>query len=221
MQSFSSPFVSTVPRLHVITAPNPSQDEFGIIEAVLDAGAPCLQIRAKHLTDDALLRFATSVVERCHAAGARCLINDRVDIALASGADGVHLGADDLPVAAARRLAGDDFLIGATVRDPATARRLASDGADYLGVGPIHATETKAGLPPPLGLDGLRPVIDVAGIPVLGIGGITVARAQTVLASGAFGIAVVGAVYDAQDPAAAVRALLEITDLHGRSEDGR
>lgn len=215
MEPLPAPSVPTVPRLHVITPPRLSQDGVGVVEAALAAGVPCLQVRAKHLADDALLRLATAMVERCHAVGATCVINDRVDIALASGADGVHLGAHDLPVAVVRRLAGDDYLIGGTARDPDTARRLVAEGVDYLGVGPVHATRTKPGLPSPLGLAKLRAVVDAVQVPVLAIGGISATRVPAALTAGAHGVAVVGAVWDADDPAAATRALLERTGTDG------
>ncbi|MFA9429966.1 thiamine phosphate synthase [Egicoccus sp. AB-alg2] len=204
---------TTVPSLHVITDDRPGREVLATVASALSAGAPCVQVRRKRGRDRDRLAFAVRVVRDCHAAGARCIVNDRVDLALVADADGVHLGADDLPVAAARALAdavaGPGFLVGGTARDPDTARALVTDGCDYLGVGPVHATHTKDGLPPPLGHDGLRRVTAAVDVPVVAIAGITAARVPDVLAAGAHGIAVVGAVSDAADAAAATRDLLD------------
>ncbi len=116
---------------------------------------------------------------------------------------GVHLGADDLPVALARRLLGPDAIIGATCRNAADARRAEADGASYLGVGPVYTTMTKVGLPDPIGLPGLADVCAETRLPVIAISGITLARVPEVLDAGAHGVAVVAAVYDA-GPLAAV-----------------
>lgn len=221
MASTAPSFTDTFPRLHVLTDARPDRDVVGTTQAVLDAGAPCVQVRAKGLTDAALLQLASAIVERCHAAGATCLINDRVDVALASGADGVHLGAYDLPLATAKRLAGDDLLVGGTARDPDTARRLVDEGADYLGVGPVYATTTKHGLPAPLGPGRVREIAGAVDVPVIAIGGLTYARVPAVLAAGAHGVAVVGAVSDAIDPAGATRMLLAVVSAAAVDEELR
>jgi thiamine-phosphate pyrophosphorylase len=129
-------------------------------------------------------------------------------VALAVGADGTHLGEHDLPLAAARRIAGPRHLLGGTARDPARARQLVAEGADYLGVGPAYPTTTKSGLPPALGPAGIRAVADAVDVPVIAIGGVTAARVGELLAAGAHGVAVIGAVTRAADPAAATRELL-------------
>src|SRR5690606_512207 len=131
-------------------------------------------------------------------------------IALAVGADGGHVGADDLPVAAARAVLGPTAVLGATCRDPAGARAAVAAGADYLGVGPAYATTTKAGLPPPIGPDGVAAVAGAGpGTPVVAIGGVVAERVAALRAAGAYGVAVVGAVSAAADPAAATTRLLE------------
>ncbi len=167
------------------------------------AGAPVVQVRAKGGTDRELLdvRAGRSSL-LCRAGRARLsIVNDRVDVALAAGADGTHLGADDLPVAAVRRIAGPDHLIGGTARDPVRAAELVAAGADYLGVGPAFATSTKDGLPDPLGPAGVGAVAAAVDVPVIAIGGVTVDRVPALLAAGAHGVAVVAAVSDAADPA--------------------
>jgi thiamine-phosphate pyrophosphorylase len=120
----------------------------------------------------------------------------------------VHLGANDMPVRAARGALGPDFVVGGTARDPGTARRLQDEGATYLGVGPVYATATKDGLPDPIGLDGLRAVVDAVTIPVIAIAGITAERVPAVVDAGAHGVAVVGAVAAAADPRDATAALV-------------
>lgn len=199
-------------RLHVLTDARGGRSALAAVAAAVGAGAPVVQVRAKDCTDRVLYEFAVAVREICAAAGATCLVNDRVDIALAVGADGTHLGAGDLPVAAARRVAGPGHLLGGTARDPELARRLVAEGADYLGVGPAHPTTTKTGLPDALGPAGIAAVARAVAVPVIAIGGITAARAPALLAAGAAGVAVVGAVSGAADPAAATRELLAALD---------
>ncbi|MEX0705269.1 MAG: thiamine phosphate synthase [Nitriliruptoraceae bacterium] len=200
---------TSFPRLHVLTRADQGVDDLRVVDAVLAAGAPAIQVRVKDATDQEHLAVARTIVARCRAARAMCIVNDRVDLALAAGADGVHLGLTDLPIAAARELAGDRLLIGGTARDPATARRLVDEGADYLGVGPTYATSTKDGLPAPLGPEGVAAVAAAVAVPVIAIAGVTADRVQEVLATGAHGVAVVGAVVDALDPAAATRSFVE------------
>ena len=137
------------------------------------------------------------------------LVNDRVDLALALGADGVHLGDDDVPVDVARRLLGPDAMIGATARNPEAAKRAVDAGASYLGVGPAYATHTKSGLPDPMGAAGVAAVAGAVSVPVIAIAGVTVDRVAELRDAGAWGVAVVGAVYGAADPAAATAELLE------------
>jgi thiamine-phosphate pyrophosphorylase len=129
-----------------------------------------------------------------------CLVNDRLHVALAVGADGGHVGADDLPVAAARRVLGGDAVLGATAREPMTAKQAVAEGASYLGVGPAYRTTTKTGLPDPLGPSGVAAVAAAVDIPVIAIGGVTVDAVPALLDAGAYGVAVVGGINDAADP---------------------
>jgi thiamine-phosphate pyrophosphorylase len=195
--------------LHVLTDDRPGRDVLTVADAALAGGAPCLQVRLERGTDRERFELTRILVERGRAAGAVVLVNDRVDLALATGADGVHLGAEDLPVAVARRVLGPHRLIGGTAREPATARRLVAEGADYLGVGPVHATRTKDGLPGPLGSAGLHAVTAAVDVPVVAIAGITAERVAPALAAGAYGVAVVAAVSGAADPRTATVELLE------------
>jgi thiamine-phosphate pyrophosphorylase len=151
---------------------------------------------------------AASIAERCRAAGATCIVNDRADLAMAVGADGVHVGADDLPVGVARRLLGPAALVGGTARNPADAERHRVAGASYVGVGPVCATASKTGLPEPLGPAVVRAVADAVAIPVIAIAGVTVERVDELIAAGAHGVAVIGAVARAPDPEAATAAFV-------------
>lgn len=195
-------------RLHVLTDARGGPAALDAVRAAVAAGAPVVQVRQKGCTDRALYEFAARVAEICAAAGATCIVNDRVDVALAVGAAGTHLGADDLPVAAARRVAGPGHLIGGTARNPQQAKELVAAGADYLGVGPAYRTTTKTGLPDPMGPAGIAAVAQAVDVPVIAISGVTAERIGELLAAGAWGVAVVEAVSGAADPAAATRRLL-------------
>jgi len=189
-------------RLHVLV------DSLIVAEAALEAGAPTLQVRLKSGTDGDRYRLAHAIAKRCQAAAATCLINDRADLAVAVDADGVHVGADDLPVPVVRRIVGPGALVGGTARDPDTARRLVGEGASYLGVGPTFATTSKTGLPDPIGVAGVRAVVDAVDVPVIAIAGITADTVEAVMATGAWGVAVIGAVVDSPDPHTATHDLM-------------
>jgi thiamine-phosphate pyrophosphorylase len=203
-------------RLVVITdrqiaAPRPIEE---IIRVALMAGAPAVQLRDKHATAARLYQDAITLRAITHDHGALLFINDRLDVAIAARADGVHLGPEDLPVAAARRAARaagrPDLLIGASTDDPDRARQLAEEGADYLGCGAVYGTRSKPEIAGErIGVERLRKVVEAVAIPVLGIGGIEPGNARGVARAGARGAAVIGAVMGADDVAAAVRRLLE------------
>jgi len=195
-------------RLHLITDTRPGRDALAVVAAGLAAGADTVQVRVPDdATDRQAYELASRVLQLCRAHGATCLVNDRLHIALALGADGGHVGADDLPVAAARLVLGPAAVLGATARDPVTARQAAADGASYLGVGPAYATSTKDGLPAPIGVTGITAVARSVDLPVIAIGGVSATRVAELRAAGAYGVAVVGAVSEAVDPGAATAAL--------------
>jgi thiamine-phosphate pyrophosphorylase len=180
-----------------------------VVVAALAAGAPAVQVRAKHRSPRELLELGRALLPAARERGALLFVNDRPDVALALGADGVHLGPDDIPVAAARRAVPSGFLIGASTDDPNVARQLVADGASYIGCGTVYATTTKPDAGDVIGLDGLDRVARAVAVPVVGIGGIDAERAAEVAArTRAAGVAVVGAVMRAADPHAAVKALL-------------
>jgi thiamine-phosphate pyrophosphorylase len=195
-------------RLHVLTDARAGRDALGVATLAVKAGAPVVQLRVKGCTDRELYELGTLLVSVCAQYGAQCLVNDRVDVALAIGAHGTHVGADDLPVAVVRRLAGPDHIIGGTSRDPSHAARLVAEGADYLGVGPAFMTPTKDDLPSALGPAGVGAVASAVTVPVIAIGGVTADRVASLRAAGAYGVAVVSEISDAADPAEATRQLL-------------
>ncbi|MCZ7435374.1 thiamine phosphate synthase [Micromonospora sp. WMMC241] len=198
-------------RLHLITDTRSGRDPLGVLRAALPVARAELvvQVRvADDATDREAYELARRVVEECRPYGACCLVNDRLHVALAVGAAGGHVGADDLPVAAARHVLGAGAVLGATAREPDTARAAVTAGASYLGVGPCHTTTTKPGLPAPIGPDGVRAVAGAVTVPVIAIGGVTAASVPALRAAGAYGVAVVGALSSAADPAHATAELL-------------
>ncbi len=198
---------SALPRLHVLTDTSCGRDPLPDVRAALRGGARAIQVRAKDATDRAATALTRAVLEAAAQYAALVLVDDRVDVALVAGAHGVHVGEDDLTVADVRALAGSTFVIGASARTPAAARAARRAGASYVGVGPARPTATKAGLPDPLGTEGIRAVAAASDLPVIAIGGVTAQLVPQLLLAGAHGVAVVSAVSTAPDPEAAVAAL--------------
>jgi thiamine-phosphate pyrophosphorylase len=159
-----------------------------------EGGARLIQLREKHLAPREFYREAEAALRVARAHGVRIIINDRADIALMLHADGVHLGQDDLPPAAARRLLGPNALIGFSTHNSAQAQAAANMPIDYLAVGPIFPTPSKANPDPIVGLDGLRRIRTIVGtIPLVAIGGITAENAPAVISAGADAVAVIRA----------------------------
>jgi thiamine-phosphate pyrophosphorylase len=183
-------------------------EPLAVLAAFLAGGARFLQLRDKTASSAERLRCAGDVVARAHAAGARLIVNDRVDIARLSGADGVHVGQDDLPVEDARRILGPDAVIGLSTHDEAQIEEAARTSATYIAVGPIYGTATKDTGYTARGLDLVRRAA-LTGRPVVAIGGITLDRVDEVLAAGASSVAVISDLLTGGDPAARVRAFLE------------
>ncbi|MBI5481333.1 MAG: thiamine phosphate synthase [Deltaproteobacteria bacterium] len=171
---------------------------------LLRGGARALQLRHKHAPAGVLLECARAVAPLCRAAGVPFIVNDRLDVALLAGADAVHLGQEDLPLAAARRLA-PGLRVGVSTHNLEQARAAAAAGADYLGFGPVFATATKEHPDPVVGLEGLRAACAAVGVPVVAIGGLTAGTAGAAIAAGAAAVAVIGAVVEAEDVEAAAR----------------
>jgi thiamine-phosphate diphosphorylase len=186
-----------------------------VVREALAAGAPTIQLRLKGATARELLEAAHTLIPIVRSAGALFIVNDRLDVALAAGADGVHLGPDDPPVMDARAVVADTvragaeaFIVGYSADTTDGATRAEAEGADYLGVGAVYATANKSDAGDVIGLEGLRRVVRAVSIPVVAIGGITPERAPAVAETGACGSAAIGAVMSAAEPAEAVRALL-------------
>jgi thiamine-phosphate pyrophosphorylase len=183
-----------------------------VVDAAISGGATIVQYREKGATTRAMVEEARALRDLCRARRVPLIVNDRLDVALAVGADGLHVGADDLPADAARRLLGRKGILGVSVGNPEEALRAAAAGADYLGASPIFATPTKADAPAPMGLAGLRALAAGTRLPVVAIGGINSGNAAAVLEAGATGLAVVSAIVSAEEPQAAARALRELLD---------
>ncbi len=179
-----------------------------VVRLALAAGAPCVQLRNKGEPARELLAIGRDIRALVREAGALLVVNDRLDVALALEADGVHVGPDDLPVSAVRTAVPPGFVVGRSADEPEVARRAVDDGADYIGCGTVYPTSTKRDAGSAIGLQGLRRVVEAVDVPVVGIGGITVERASDVATTGAVGVAVVGAVMASAAPAEAVRGLL-------------
>jgi thiamine-phosphate diphosphorylase len=186
------------------------RDDEALARTLLSAGARVLQVRIKPevpLGAGELVRIARMARRLCDEVGAALIVNDRIDVALAAKADGVHLGQTDLPLRAARKLVAGRLWIGVSTHNLAQVTLARAGGADYLGFGPVYATRTKKNPDPVQGLTGLRAAVKMAGIPVVAIGGIAPEHAPGVYATGCAAICAIGAVNDASDVLAAARAL--------------
>jgi thiamine-phosphate pyrophosphorylase len=198
-----------LPPLYAIVDPlDTGHDPVALARVLLDGGARLLQLRWKAASPRELLAAATAIRGLTHDAGALLLVNDRPDVARAVDADGVHLGQDDLPISAARRVLGARRLIGVSTHDVEQAGAAEAAGADYIGVGPIYATSTKTDALAARGLAHVSAVRAAVRCPLVAIGGITPATAAAVRAAGADAVAMIGALVRATDPAAAVREVL-------------
>jgi thiamine-phosphate pyrophosphorylase len=181
----------------------------GTVGEALEAGIGAVQLRDKTASTRSLIDTARILRGLCEAHGALFLVNDRVDVALASAAHGVHLGQDDLPASEARRLMGPGAVIGVSVRTAAEAREAEEAGADYLAANLVFATGTKTDIEGPLGLEGVAMLRAATGLPLVAIGGIGPDNAADVIGAGADGIAVVSAIMAAPDVTLACRRLFD------------
>lgn len=193
--------------LYLVTNGDGMEEEafFQKVERALRGGVTLVQLREKELGGGAYLARAVRLRELCDRYGVPLIVDDRVDVALAAGAAGVHVGAEDLPVEAARRLLGPDRIVGATAKTVEAARAAIAAGADYLGVGAIYPTETKVKtvLTPVARLAEIRAL----GTPCVAIGGLCADNLEVLKDSGADGVAVVRALMRSEDPEAEARTL--------------
>jgi thiamine-phosphate pyrophosphorylase len=181
-----------------------------IAQAALVAGVRMFQLRMKTPHTGEFYHMASRLAALIKAAQGYCILNDRCDVALAVGADGVHLGQADLPLAEARAIVGQNILIGVSTHNLAQALDAQTGGADYIGFGPIFPSSTKTNPDPVVGIEGLRDVRARVRLPVVAIGGISPKNAADVVAAGAHGVAVLSAVLAAPDPKSAIAELVRI-----------
>jgi len=193
-------------RLYAITPDGEPDSLLGLVGAVLRGGADVVQLRHKTLPRGRLLDLARRLAAVVHAAGRLFIVNDHLDIALLAGADGVHLGDDDLPVEVARRLAPAGFLVGASANRPESACAAVAAGADYLGAGPAFATSVKPNKAV-IGPEGVAAVASAVGVPVFAIGGIEESNVARLPAAGVHRACVIRGLAEAPDPEAAARRL--------------
>lgn len=180
------------------------------VREALEGGVTLVQYRAKTASSAEMYAEALQLKALCDSFKVPLIINDRLDIAMAVGAAGVHLGQDDLPCAAARKLLGEDYIIGVSAHNPAEAKAALQSGADYLGCGAVFGTATKADVKK-LGTEGLTAICREKGLPVVGIGGVTADNYREVRAAGADGAAIVSGILAQPDIRATVRAIAKIS----------
>ncbi|MGC9445871.1 thiamine phosphate synthase [Cereibacter johrii] len=192
--------------LYFVT-PDGAEDLEQLVAAAVRGGATLVQLRDKHRSDAELIPLARRLVAALEARGVPLIVNDRIEVVLASGAAGLHVGQGDLGVAEARRRIGPDRLLGLSVEAPEHLEALPLGIVDYVGAGPVRATASKPDHAPPIGFEGLARLVAAAPVPAVAIGGLGAGDARAVKAAGAAGMAIVSAIGAAADPEAAARAL--------------
>jgi thiamine-phosphate pyrophosphorylase len=181
-----------------------------IVSAAVRGGVTCVQLREKHCSTREFIREARSLQPLLHRHKIPLIINDRLDVALAIGADGLHLGQSDMHIADARRLVGKKMIIGISAETLDDAIGAEQQGADYIGISPVFTTDTKTDTAAPLGLEGIRRIRRAVGIPLVGIGGINMNNVREILSAGADGVAVVSAIVSADCPETAAADLKKL-----------
>lgn len=187
------------------------------VEAALQGGVTCVQLREKQLDRESFIHLGRSIGCLCQRYGVPLIINDDLEVALACGADGVHVGQDDLSVEEVRRRVGDKMIVGVSAHNPEEARRAYEGGADYLGAGAVFGSTTKTNVTA-LSHDTLRAICEAVPIPVVAIGGITRENLPRLAGTGVAGVAVVSAIFAAEDITAASRELRALSDAMTRSQ---
>lgn len=204
-------------RVYVITAnvPQLGRTHEDVAAAALAGGARIIQFRDKEIRDEEFTSIARRIQRLTRKHNALLIINDRVEIALVIGAEGVHVGQDDLAFAEVKRIARPRMILGVSATNYAEAAALANSGADYLGVGPIFPTPSKADATPPIGIDEFARICRDITIPIVAIGGITESNLPTIIQAGASGAAVISAVSSSPDMTATTAALLRAWPTRG------
>lgn len=197
------------PSLYLVVGPDDAagRDLIGLVLDAVAGGVTMVQLRQKRDAGRAFVESARALADVLRPKGVPLIVNDRVDVALAAGADGVHVGQDDMSAVDARRLIGEHALLGLSITTLAEARALDADVVDYAGVGPVFATPTKPDAAPPLGIAGTRDVCRALRVPIVAIGGISLSNAHEVLSAGVHGLAVVSAICSAPDARVAAAGL--------------
>jgi thiamine-phosphate pyrophosphorylase len=183
-----------------------------IVQAAIRGGVTVVQYREKSASTRRMIEEARELRDLCRARGIPFIVNDRVDVALAADADGVHVGQNDMPASLARKLIGRDKILGVSAENVAQARAAVTDGADYIGASPIFATPTKPDAPPPMGVQGLQELTRACTIPIVAIGGLNATNAASMIRAGAAGVAVISAIVNAEDVARAARELKQVVE---------
>lgn len=183
-----------------------------IVKAAVRGGVTCVQLREKECSTLEFIQLALTIKDHLKARGVPLIINDRLDVAQAVKADGVHLGQSDMPLKMAKKILGDSMIIGISAESLEDAIEAEKGRADYLGVSPIYATPTKTDTATPLGLEGLRKIKTRVKIPLVGIGGLNKENSADVIRNGGNGVAVVSAIMAADDPEAAARDLRQVIE---------
>jgi thiamine-phosphate pyrophosphorylase len=183
-----------------------------IVEATIRGGVTCVQLREKTAATREFIHEALGIKDLLASRKVPLIINDRLDVALAVGAEGVHLGQKDMSLEMARDIAGDRMIIGISVESVQDAAAAEKGGADYLGVSPVYTTPTKTDTAPALGLQGLAEIRRAVKLPLVAIGGVNPDNAAAVIRSGADGVAVVSAIVSAEDPERAARQLKRVIE---------
>eukprot|EP00775_Hariotina_reticulata_P003374 gene3374-3649_t len=210
-------------RMYVVTDPHcnakAGRSLFEAVKAAVAGGATVVQIREKDLDGGDFLEETRAVIRLCRPLGVPVIINDRVDVAIAADADGVHVGQSDLPARLVRQMIGLNKILGVSVKTPAEAAKAQADGADYIGIGAVFPTGTKVSSV--VGVEGLKTCVAVSGLPAVAIGGVGISNAGEVIRAGVQGLAVVSAVFAAPDVEVATRQLREAVDAALMEEQGQ
>ena len=208
-------------QLHILTD-TALQSRFSHVELTrlaIQGGADTIQFRQKIESTREMIKIAQQIKQMCTDSGVAFIINDRVDVAIASDADGVHLGQDDFPLPLARKLMGESKILGGSAVTLAEARKCLTEGADYIGFGPVYPTTSKEDAGPVTGIDLLKQVVETIPLPIIAIGGVSVENTPEVIQAGTHGIAVISAVCCQENPEQATRALYKA--LRASSKGGK
>lgn len=199
-------------KLHILTD-TVLQSRFSHMEITrfaIAGGADTIQYRQKSGSTREMIESARNMKRLCSEAGVMFIVNDRLDVAIAAEADGVHLGQDDFPIPMARELLGEGRIIGGSAATLDEARKCLSEGADYVGFGPVYPTSSKDDAGPVSGIDILKQVVEIVPLPIIAIGGVGAENTAIVIRAGAHGIAVISAVCCQDDPEEATRSLYQV-----------